>query len=433
VSAISPSMDLGALAGHLAARAFSPQPAGEPHRRIGAEVELLALDAEHGAPMPLDPPRGRGTIPFLRVWGAALGWVEGRTARGTPCFAVPGGGAITFEPGGQLEYGSPPLDTASALLAHLDAIVPPLRAAAADAGILLLARGIDPVNPLERAPLQLRVERYRRMAEYFASLGPAGARMMRQTAALQISLDRGPAPAERWVLLNRLAPYLVAIFASSSVYAGAGTGHRSWRASTWRSVDASRTGILPEEGAPVARYLELALCAPDMMRRLPEPGGRWLPFIGWVTRGEATPADWETHLSTLFPEVRPRGWFEVRSIDAVDPAWYPAVVALLAGLAYDDAARAEAATLLADGDAELLRRAGRDGLRDATIRRTAADLVDLALAGCARLGADYLHPRDLERARERFDACTRLGLDPGNDEGPHAVRALASRERSSVL
>jgi glutamate--cysteine ligase len=40
------------------------------------------------------------------------------------------------------------------------------------------------------------------------------------------------------------------------------------------------------------------------------------------------------HLTTLFPEVRPRGYFEVRSCDALPPEWYAAPLAFIAGLAY---------------------------------------------------------------------------------------------------
>src|ERR687890_763464 len=105
-----------------------------------------------------------------------------------------------------------------------------LPAAAAGEGIDLLATGIDPFNSIEQAPLLVTAKRYQLMAEYFATLGPAGARMMRQTASFQINLDFDEEPWFRWRVLNALAPYVTAIFANSPIYGGTPTGYQSTRA-----------------------------------------------------------------------------------------------------------------------------------------------------------------------------------------------------------
>ena len=63
--------------------------------------------------------------------------------------------------------------------------------------------------------------------------------------------------------------------------------------------------------------------------------------------------DWHTHLSTLFPEVRPRGYLEVRTVDALPPEWYAAPMALLLGLAYDERSGQDARDLLGDPDPSL--------------------------------------------------------------------------------
>src|SRR5215210_8228491 len=99
------------------------------------------------------------------------------------------------------------------------------------------------------------------MTTFFDSLGPAGVQMMRQTAALQLNLERGPKPRERWRLLNALAPVVVALFANSGYYAGSHTGHRSYRAHLWRTLDPTRTGIIEKGGESVAEYHRFALNA----------------------------------------------------------------------------------------------------------------------------------------------------------------------------
>lgn len=405
----------------LADSAFAaPARASLTPRRIGAEVELIPVESATGRRCPLEADGIPATLPFLRRWGQRQGWGETVTEKGTPCFELPLGGTLTFEPGGQLEYSSPPCRGASALLATLRSVVLPLRGAAANEGIGLLSVGIDPYNSAEASPLLLHSKRYDRMAEYLARRGPSGALMMRQTAAFQLSLDLDDEPWLRWRVLNAAAPYVAAIFANSPVYDRQSTGYQSTRARVWREVDSARTGI-PWGDDPVAAYLEFALAAPAMM--FPFVDGDHLPFGEWLARAEPTLDEWRDHLSTLFPEVRPRGHLELRSADSIPPQWYAAPLALGAGIAYDPGALRAAVDLLGRPDHGLLERAGRLGLRDPEIARTAVDLVDIAVQGCEALGPGYFHPTDLEQARAFFDHYTRRGRSPADDESNAEIAA----------
>ncbi|HEU5170589.1 MAG TPA: glutamate-cysteine ligase family protein [Gemmatimonadales bacterium] len=415
-------VDRGALLAHLSERAFAAPPAASlTPRRLGAEIELIPVEAASGRRVPLESEAGLALLPLLRRFGARQGWAEARTPKGAPCFLVRGGGLLGFEPGGQLEYSSPPSPSVSALVNRLRSVVLPLRAAASAEGIDLLAVGVDPYNRAGEVPLQLHCDRYRRMAEHFARIGPLGAVMMRQSASVQVSLDFDDEPRQRWRLLNAAAPFVTAIFANSPVHAGADTGHRSWRAHAWRQLDPRRTGLPFDAERPVEAYLDFALGAPAIL--YPTVGERCLPFGEWLARANPTIDEWEAHLSTLFPEVRPRGHCEVRSADAVDPAWYAAPLALLAGLAYDPHAARGALDLLPAPDPGLLERAGRDGLGDPAIARTAADLFELALAGCRALGPGFVHPSHLEEARAYFDRYTRRGRSPADDVVSEAAAA----------
>ena len=127
------------------------------------------------------------------------------------------------------------------------------------------------------------------------------------------------------------------------------------------------------------------------------------------------PEEWHDHLTTLFPEVRPRGHLELRSADAMEPRWYAAPLALATGIAYDPGALRAAGDLLGAPDLGLLARAGRTGLHDPVMARTAADLAQIALDGCASLGPAYFHPSDLEVARGFFERYTRRGRCPADD------------------
>jgi glutamate--cysteine ligase len=390
-------------------------------RRVGAEVEFIPVDSLTGRRCAIEAEGTTSTLPFLRWFGGKQGWEEGRTPKGTPCFSLPRGGTLTFEPGGQLEYSSPPVGSPSALLALLRRVVPPLRAAASDQGIDLLALGIDPFNSIDQAPLLTDAKRYQRMAEYLALCGPAGALMMRQTAALQVNLDFDDEPWLRWRVLNAAAPYITAIFANSPIYAHETTGYQSARAEVWRSVDRSRTGIPYDERQPAEAYLEFALNAPSIL--LPPGGNQHRRFGEWLDLAEPTWDDWWDHLSTLFPEVRPRGHLELRSADSIDPQWYAAPLALTCGVLYDRRTLRAASDLLGPPDAGLLPRAGRLGLHDRAIAQTANDLVDLALAGCRGLGSGYFHPADLEQAIAFFDRYTRGGRAPADEILERAIAA----------
>ena len=411
---MSARLTRAALAADLAEHVFAaPARASLTPRRVGAEVELIPVESKTGRRCPIEADAPIATLPFLRRFGARQGWKETRTTKGTPCFELPNGGTLTFEPGGQLEYSSPPCRTPSALLATLRAVVPPLRAAAAGEGIDLLTVGVDPYNDATRAPLLLHTHRYARMADYLARRGPAGAIMMRQTAAFQVSLDLDDEPGLRWQVLNAAAPYVTAILANSPVYNGSATGYRSTRAQVWRALDPARTGLPWDSTSPLEAYLDFALAAPAIL--LPLVGGEHPPFGEWLARAQPTLHEWHEHLTTLFPEVRPRGHFELRSADAVAPRWYAAPLALAVGITYDPGALRAAADLLGLPELGLLDQAGRMGLRDPAIARTATDLADIALLGCQALGPAYFHPADLEQARTFFERYTRRGRSPADE------------------
>jgi glutamate--cysteine ligase len=405
-----------ALASDLRAHAFA-LPAGTVSGapRIGAELELLPVERATRRLAPIFGSAPGSSLALLREIGAPRGWAERASDKGVPVFVLPDGAGVTFEPGGQVEYSSPPHHSASVVIERMQSFAAVFTEAAERRELDVLAVGIDPVHTVDAAPLQLHAPRYERMAGFFATIGPAGARMMRQTASIQVNVDPpGGAAVSAWRLLNTLAPYLTAIFANSPRYGGRITGHRSFRAHCWRSLDPGRTGLVGLTGDPIDAYLEFALEARAL---LVGSGPSDYPVFGdWVERPDADESEWHVHLTTLFPEVRPRGRFEVRSIDALPPRWYAAPIALVAGLLYDRDGHRAAAEIAAGADAELLCRGGREGLRDPAIARPAVALFELALSACRRLGPAILSGADLASATDFFETYTRRGRSPADDQ-----------------
>ncbi|MEU3016704.1 ergothioneine biosynthesis glutamate--cysteine ligase EgtA [Nocardiopsis sp. NPDC007018] len=345
-----------------------------PPGKVGAETEWLVTD-------PLRP-----TAPVTIDHLADL--LEA-------CGPPPAGSRITFEPGGQIELSSAalpgPARAHEALARDLDHI----RKTLADAGLHLAETALDPVRPPVR---QLRLPRYTAMERFFTNRRePSGRTMMCSTASLQVCLDTGADAADavsRWELVHRLGPVLVAAFANSAVWRGRPTGWKSTRWAIWAATDGTRTRPALESHShadPATAWAEYALNANVLaVSEIPGGGGGWTADPGitlaeWIAgRGArpATEADLEFHLSTLFPPVRPRGWWELRMIDALPLRWWPVPVALAAALVDDPRARAVAE--------EATERLCRGRLPAPDLWRRAASLgpADPGVAACARVCFD---------------------------------------------
>ena len=359
---------------------------------FGAELELLAFDATSHAIAPIAAPHGRDcSLDVVRDVARQRSWRESISDKGVPRFTSTGGGSLTFEPGGQLEYASAVHGSVNGVITELREVEACLRESACRVGISLLACGVDPFNGAAGAPLQLDAPRYRQMAEYFATIGPDGARMMRQTASLQINIG-GIGALDRWPVANAIAPWLVALFANSSRYAGHPTGCASYRADTWRGVDPRRTGVFGAEDA-VRAYSAFAFAAPAFLADEAAP-----PF-GDLPEERMSESTLATHLTTLFPEVRPRGYLELRSLDAVDDERRRCAMSLVAGVLGDDTSARDALDLVGAADSDLLCRAGRLGMRDERLASLAGDLLAIAAAGCARLGRAIVSEESLGSLR----------------------------------
>jgi len=366
---------------------------------IGLELELIPLHAKTHAPALATGDARVSTATVVSELGRREGWHEQSSGGDPPSWRLKDGGSISFEPGGQLEISTAPQPTASVVIDSTQNLVAMLREEMSNAGIELVARGVDPYNDIDVVPLQLHRERYAEMTRYFDSIGPSGVRMMRQTAALQINLERGPDPESRWRLLNALAPIVVALFANSRQYAGKRTEWASYRAQLWRTLDTSRTGIAYDAAAPEKRYLTFAM---DALAMRHQGGTDYRRFRDWMNEPAIDMEDWLFHLSTLFPEVRAKEFFELRSADTIEPSALAAPVVFVTGLVYDEASARTAVDLLDAPSEELLERAGRLGLTDPVIRRIASRLVVVALDGARRLGNDYLRQGHLSAAYQYF-------------------------------
>lgn len=323
---------------------FQAPTAARPDASMGAELELIPIRDGSLRRVSIEATAdGAGSADVARDAARIHGWKETTGEYGAPSWVMPNGGRLAYEPGGQFEIISPVFESAGALAAFLRDAVAALRQSGRSAGVQLLAIGIDPYNAVESVPLELHAPRYDAMTTYFESIGQSGVRMMRQTASLHVSVELGPSVMDRWALLNSLAPYLTASYANSRIYAGGATGYASYRSRLWQTLDNTRTGLPFDQVDPIGAYTRFASRA-----------GRILD-------------DDRAHLTTLFPEVRPRGYFEIRSLDSMEPDRIEAALLFISGLIHDPGAATAAAQLLGPPDAALLGRAAEYGRSDSFI------------------------------------------------------------------
>ncbi|MEX1008501.1 MAG: ergothioneine biosynthesis glutamate--cysteine ligase EgtA [Acidimicrobiia bacterium] len=369
---------------------------------------------------------------FTPRWDAKVGieleWVTRATGL-TPCTpdairgllpdALPGESRITFEPGGQLELSGPPRSGIASACRDMAADMHVVRSALAPHGIELVATGVDPHGPRPRV---VDAPRYRAMEHYFDAHGPAGRTMMCNTASIQVNLDIGSAAAieSRWQRAHDLGPVLAAAFANSPLDAsGRPTGWRSSRLAVWQAIDPARTNAAYVPGLDArSSWTRYTLDAPVMMIRSDSatstPLDVRMTFAEWIAKGHElgwpTLEDFDYHLTTLFPPIRPRGWLEFRMIDALPDEWWPVAVAVAATL-LDDAQAADAATRAIAPTRGCWIAAAQDGLADTALRAAADACFTAVLEALPRLGTDAETVAAAASFHDRFVARGRCPAD----------------------
>lgn len=358
-------------------------------RRVGLELELHLVDL---------------AVPARRPsWSEVEALVAGLPP-------MPSGSSVTVEPGAQVELSTPPRDDVSSAVAALRADRDVLSTALAAAGFGAAPLGSDPAREVRRCN---PAPRYAAMEQHFEARGcgvPARA-MMSATAALQVNLDAGPAAgwSARIALIRSLVPMLVAASATSPYLAGEASGWHSMRQETWHGIDHGRSDPIPA-GEPTVAWALYALNAPVMLLRGDHdmsPVRSLVSFGDWLRAPDrlgrrATQADLDYHLTTLFPPVRPRGYVEIRCIDALPDRWWPALAAVAVTL-LDDPGAADLAAELCEPVAHAWEAAARHGLADPELRR--------AVTGCAEVAA-RCGPPDLRGELESFAELVASGRTP---------------------
>ena len=337
----------------------------------------------------------------------------------------PSGSKVTIEPGGQIELSDAPRKSLLEVHNSLQSYLKLLKKAVTGFGGKLLFQGAQPLHALKALPFFPK-SRYRIMFPHMLNTGSLGQWMMKASTGVQVSIDYASIEdmERKFIFLNRLSPFLTAIFANSPLIGGAPSGYLSYRSHIWEHTDNSRSG-LPEAFLSadfrLEDYIDWALkAAPYHLKR----DGEEILTTDWSFQQlldgkhpdlKMSMDDWEEHLGMLFPDIRIKNILEVRVIDSVTPQYSIAVPALIGALLYNETAFSSVQSILMDLPKEefiIYKNAvAKDALHAEVNRtnfaKTGRLIVEKAIEGLGSAEENWLLPY--------FEQYTKEGLTPADE------------------
>ena len=405
--------------------------------RVGAEFEKFAVERATGRPLGYDEPGGIRDI--LQAMVDRFGW-QPHYRNERLVMLTRGGAAVSLEPGGQVEFSTPPVRNVGELAAELHRHRDEVRAVVDLDRVAWVAAGVTPFTRVEDIPPPVR-RRHRLMAEYLPARGPKAAHMMQATASTQAAFDYADEAdaVRKFAAALTLGPVVNAVWGNSPLYGGEPTGWASFRGRVWLGMDPDRSGLLTHllnDGLSFDRWVRYLLDVPMLFTVRdggyhPAGGRTFRDFLARGINGRfPTLADWEVHLTTVFPEARLKQFLEVRGADANPQALALAVPAVWKGLLYDAGALAAAGDL-----ARHFRPADLPGVFEAAARHGLAaehggrallawarEVIEVAAGGLRRQAERSGLPDERPFLDPVFEVLER-GMSPGSE----MLAALAGR------
>jgi len=287
------------------------------------------------------------------------------------------GGSITLEPGGQLELSGAPLENLHQTCKETGAHLNQMKHVISDLEIGMLGLGFQPIWGRDDISWMPK-GRYKIMREYMPKRGNLGLDMMLRSCTVQVNLDYADERdmVRKFRTSLALQPVATALFANSPFKDGKLSGLKSTRAHVWTDTDPDRCGvpeIVFDSGFGYEAWIDYILDVPMYFLHrgddyLDVSGLSFAEFMaGRLTGFEGQYPllhDFEDHITTAFPEVRLKGYLEMRGADSGSWNNICALPALWVGTLYDDEALARAEALVADIGAQDVENARHSAAKD---------------------------------------------------------------------
>ena len=323
--------------------------------KIGMEFERLPISTVTNKAVSYDD--DFGVCNFLRTFAKSENW-DYITDDYNIIGLKQGHDTITLEPGSQVELSIEPKNTIFDLKKKVDELDFLMRPILDRFNIKLLKYGVSPLSTHKNISL-IPKRRYRIMAQYL--WGILSDVMMRETAGIQCCIDfeNEEDAMRKFLIANKLTPFITAMFANSPIRGGVETGYKSFRALSWLNTDNDRCGFCGKMDAKFSfeKYIDEVLkCPMIFINREDTPialRGKFT-FEDFMKSGyrdfDADIEDFKLHSNLYFPEVRMRNFIEIRNHDCVGKDMIYSVLAIYKGILYNETAMDEIEELFAKFD-----------------------------------------------------------------------------------
>jgi len=312
--------------------------ASEAPSMLGVEFEHFLIDESTMRSYDYLEPDGQRDI-FNKL--STMGWhvilKEGDNILGLE----KGGHTLTLEPGGQIEISLDVLETYEELDATYQAVVGELKEVLKPHQ-RLVSIGYHPKSKIAELDL-LPKERYAHMYAYFNERGKYCHNMMKGTASTQVSIDYKDEADYR--VKNRVAqflsPVLASLFDATPLFEGSLYKGNNCRVSIWQHTDIKRSKMLPgsfEEDFGFDAYSKYLLALPPIILK---SNGVYHATEN-ITLQELLPkypldqSDFEHLQGMVFPDVRLKGFLEIRMADAMPYPYNLSVPMMIKAIFYNE-------------------------------------------------------------------------------------------------
>ena len=323
--------------------------------KIGMEFERLPISTVTNKAVSYDD--DFGVCNFLRAFAKSENW-DYITDDYNIIGLKQGHDTITLEPGSQVELSIEPKNTIFDLKKKVDELDFLMRPILDRFNIKLLKYGVSPLSTHKSISL-IPKRRYRIMAQYL--WGILSDVMMRETAGIQCCIDfeNEEDAMRKFLIANKLTPFITAMFANSPIRGGVETGYKSFRALSWLNTDNDRCGFCGKLSNEFSfeKYVDEVIKSPMIfINREDTPialRGKFT-FEDFMKSGyrdfDADIEDFKLHSNLYFPEVRMRNFIEIRNHDCVGKDMIYSVLAIYKGILYNETAMDEIEELFAKFD-----------------------------------------------------------------------------------
>ena len=368
--------------------------------RIGTEHEKFLFHKGSYKPVAYEGETGIGQL--LQNLAKEHGWQTISENGNIIALKDHDGGSITLEPGGQFELSGAPLENLHQTCRETGHHLTVMKQATSELDLCMLGLGFQP--KWKRDDISFMPKgRYKVMRAYMPKVGSLGLDMMLRSCTVQVNLDYASEQDMRRKFRTSLAlqPIATALFANSPFKDGKPSGLLSTRAQAWTDTDNARCGVPSVVFDPGFGYEQWVDYILDVPMYFLHRGDEYLDVTGKSFRdfmsGELAGfegqlpvmADFEDHITTAFPEVRLKGYLEMRGADSGPWSNICALPAFWVGLLYDEDAlsRAEALALDITADDVMAARldVAKNGLRAKLgthdVYELASQLVEISKSG----------------------------------------------------